>query len=135
VCTQRFHAINRRDISLVRPSFNQTKKISVISWLLKNKTLKPDISARKASTYLDLRYPTTLNAFEQVLRSIVHHLANDDALLRLTLMNYIVGKDEKEKEAGEAGTKPWYPGSEKRGGILPVGIVRDGEAGSLITKP
>jgi len=73
--------MDRREISLVRHSFNQTKKISVISWLLK-KTFKPDISARNASTYLDLRYPTTHNAFEQVWRSIVHHLANDDALLK-----------------------------------------------------
>ena len=56
-------------------------KLPLVSLLLLIKLFELDVSARKASTQLDISYPTTLKAFELFRRSIICHLARDDNLL------------------------------------------------------
>ena len=74
--------ICRRDY----PPFSGTPlsglKISVVSLLILIKLFGLDISARKASTQLDISYPTTLKAFDLFRRSIACNLAKDDNLLK-----------------------------------------------------
>ena len=103
--------ICRRDY----PPFSGTPlsglKISVVSLLLLIKLFELEISARKASTQLDISYPTTLKAFDLFRRSIACNLAKDDNLLKGEIEADISEEDEKESVVAVPVIRQLYLGS------------------------
>jgi transposase len=92
-------------------------KISVISFLLLVKLFELEISARKASTQLDLSYPTTLKAFDLFRRSIACHLAKNDILLKGEIEadeSYFGGRRKGKRGRGPV-TRQLYLGSWNEG--------------------
>jgi transposase len=73
-CRRDFHPFTGTPLTRLR--------IPVVTLLLLIKLFELDISAREASTQLDLSYPTTLKVFELFRRSIACHMARDDNLLK-----------------------------------------------------
>jgi transposase len=109
-------------------------KISVVSLLLLIKLFELEISARKASTQLDISYPTTLKAFDLFRRSIACNLAKDDNLLKGEIdadESYFGGR-RKGKRGRGAGHKTIVFGILERGGKVSVCILTNVKAESLI---
>jgi len=108
----------RRDYSPFSGTHISGLKISAVSLLLLVKLFELEISARKASTQLDISYPTTLKAFELFRRSIACYLANDDDLLKGEIEadeSYFGGR-RKGKRGRGAGHKTIVFGILERGG-------------------
>jgi len=109
-------------------------KIPVVSWLLLIKLFELEVSARKASSQLDISYPTTLKAFELFRRSIIYHLAKDDDLLRGEIEadeSYFGGKRKGKRGRGSRNKTIVFGILERRGKVS-VSIVRDASAESLM---
>jgi len=104
--------------------------------LLLIKLFELEVSARKASTQLDISYPTTLKAFELFRRSIVYYLAKDDELLRSEIEDdesYFGGKRKGKRGRGSR-NKTIVFGILERGGKVSVSIVGDASAESLMVE-
>ena len=126
--------ICRRDYPPFSGTLLSGLKISVISLLLLIKLFELEISARKASTQLDISYPTTLKAFDLFRRSIAFNLAKDDNLLKGEIEadeSYFGGR-RKGKRGRGAGHKTIVFGILERGGKVSVCILTNVKAESLI---
>jgi hypothetical protein len=110
--------------------------ISVVSLHLLIKLFELEISARKASTQLDISYTTTLKAFELFRRSIAGYLTEDDIPLKGEIEadeSYFGGR-RKGKRGRGAGHKTIVFGILVRGGKVSVSILTNLKAESLMNE-
>ena len=109
-------------------------RISPSQWLALIKLFDLSVSARKASSEVQLSYKTTLRAYDIIRESIVDHLALEDEILRGEIEHdesYFGGR-RKGKRGRGAAEKTIVFGILERGGKVSVNIVKDVKADTLI---
>jgi transposase len=124
----------RRDYHPFHGTSLTTMRIPYRSWLILIKLFELEISARKAGRQTGVSYPTALNAFDTIRRSIVEHISHQDELLKGEIEadeSYFGGKRKGRRGRG-ARNKTIVFGILERDGKVSVSIITDASAESLM---